>query len=113
HRRLDLDDDGYPEPYIVTIHKHTSKVARIVARYDSENVFFNNDDDRVIKIIPVQYYTKYDFIPSMDGGIYGTGFGKLLSPINAAINTTLNQLIDAGHLQIRGGGFIGKGLSMH
>ena len=113
HRRWDLDEDGYPEPYIVTIHKSTSKVARIVARYDPDGVFFSNSDDRVVKIIPVQYYTKYDFIPSLDGSIYGTGFGKLLSPINAAINTTLNQLLDAGHLQIRGGGFIGKGLSMH
>ncbi len=113
HRRYDLDDDGYPEPCIVTIHKQTSKVARIVVRYDPDGVLFRTTDDAVVKITPVQYYTKYDFLPSMDGGIYGTGFGKLLSPINAAINTTLNQLIDAGHLQIRGGGFIGKGLSMH
>jgi chaperonin GroES len=113
HRRLDLDDDGYAEPYIVTIHKSSSKVARIVARYDATGVLFSEVTNRIVKIIPVQYYTKYDFLPSPDGGIYGTGFGRLLSPINAAINTTLNQLIDAGHLQIRGGGFIGKGLSMN
>jgi chaperonin GroES len=34
HRRLDLDDDGYAEPYIVTVHKETMQVARITARYD-------------------------------------------------------------------------------
>jgi chaperonin GroES len=113
HRRLDLDNDGYAEPYIVTIHKSTAKVARITARYDPEGVIFSQRTQKIVKIVPVQYYTKYDFLPSPDGGIYGTGFGRLLSPINAAINTTLNQLIDAGHLQIRGGGFIGKGLSMH
>ena len=32
HRYLDLDGDGYKEPYIVTVDKETKKVARIVAR---------------------------------------------------------------------------------
>ncbi len=113
HRRLDLDEDGYAEPYIVTVHKQTNKVARIVARYDADGVLFSQASNKIVKITPVHYYTKYDFLPSVDGGIYGTGFGRLLGPINASINTTLNQLIDAGHLQIRGGGFIGKGLSMN
>ena len=35
HRYLDLDGDGYREPYIVTVDKETKKVARIVARIDS------------------------------------------------------------------------------
>lgn len=57
--------------------------------------------------------TKYDFIPNPDGGIYGLGFGQLLRPINEAVNSSLNMLIDAGHLQNAGGGFIAKGLSMN
>lgn len=113
HRWLDLDGDGYPEPYIVTQHKDTAKVARIVARFDPEGVHFSQRDKRVVKIYPVQYYTKYDFLPNVDGGIYGMGFGQLLNPINAGINTTLNMLMDAGHRQVVGGGFIGRGLNMH
>ena len=31
---LDLDDDGYEEPYIVTVHERTNEVLRIVARFD-------------------------------------------------------------------------------
>jgi chaperonin GroES len=31
HRRLDLDGDGYAEPYIVTVHLRSSKTVRIVA----------------------------------------------------------------------------------
>jgi len=31
-RREDLDGDGYPEPYIVTVHKATMKVVRITPR---------------------------------------------------------------------------------
>lgn len=113
HRWWDLDDDGYEEPYIVTVHKESRQVVRIVARYDAEGVQFSDRTHEVVRIDPVHYYTKYDFLPNPDGGIYGIGFGQLLRPLNEAVNTTLNQLIDAGTLQNTGGGFIGKGLSMN
>lgn len=113
HRWWDLDEDDYPEPYIVTVHKASSQVVRIVARYDYDSIKFRASDGLVVKIEPVHYYTKYDFLPNPEGGIYGVGFGQLLRPINEAINTSLNMLIDSGHLAVTGGGFIGKGLSMH
>jgi len=113
HRWWDLDEDGYPEPYIVTIHKKSQKVVRIVARYDADGIHFSQTTHKIVKIDPVHYYTKYDFLPNPDGGIYGVGFGQLLRPINEAVNTTLNQLLDAGTLANTGGGFIGKGLSMN
>ncbi|KKN77975.1 hypothetical protein LCGC14_0355400 [marine sediment metagenome] len=109
HRTLDLDEDDYPEPYIVTVHKETSKVLRIVARFDADGVLINQAGE-VAKIKPVEYFTKYGFIPSPDGGFYDVGFGLLLNPINAAVNTSINQMIDAGSLQNAGGGFIGSGL---
>lgn len=113
HRYWDLDEDGYPEPYIVTIHKRSQKVVRIVARYDADGIQFSQLTHKIVKITPVHYYTKYDFLPNPDGGIYGVGFGQLLRPLNEAVNTTLNQLLDAGTLANTGGGFIGKGLSMN
>lgn len=112
HRWLDLDEDDFPEPYIVTIHKETSKVVRIVSRYEADGIKLNAAGE-IKKIDPVHYYTKYDFVPNPEGGIYGVGFGQLLKPMNEAINTTLNMMIDAGHLANVGGGFIGKGLSMN
>lgn len=112
HRRYDLDDDGYAEPYIVTVHEHTGKVARIVARYDPEGIKVRRNGE-IARIEAVQYYTKYDFMPNTDDGIYGMGFGQLLSPINEAVNTTLNMLLDAGHLSNTQSGFVGKHLSMH
>jgi len=112
HRYVDFDGDGYAEPYVVTLHRDTQKIVRIVARYDDESIQL--DGQQVIrKIKPIHYYTKYDFLPNPDGGIYGVGFGQLLRPINEAANTTLNMLIDSGHLANTGGGFVGKGLSMH
>lgn len=115
HRWLDLDGDNYPEPYIVTIDKEGAQVVRIVARFDETGVHLSQGPDggpQVARIDPLQFYTQYDFLPSLDGGIYGTGFGQLLGPINAAVNTTLNMLIDAGHLANTNGGFIAKNLSV-
>lgn len=115
HRWLDLDEDGYPEPYIVTVAKHLSKVVRIVARYDLDGIHYNYSKGRIQKIDPVHYYEPYQFLPNFEfeGSIYGTGFGTLLLPLNESINTTLNMLIDAGHLANTQGGFVGKGLSMN
>jgi chaperonin GroES len=113
HRWSDLDGDGYPEPYVVTIDKQSTQVVRIVARYDVENVHWNATKGRIQKIDPTHYYTKYDFLKNPEGGIYGIGFGQLLKSINEGVNTTLNMMLDAGHLQVVGGGFIGKGLSMN
>lgn len=116
HRLLDLDEDGYAEPYIVTVHKETMGVVRIVARFDPEGVKLAADPDTgeaiVESIKPVRYFTKYSFIPSPDGAFYDIGFGTLLEALNETINSTLNQLMDAGHLQNTGGGFIGKGPKM-
>jgi chaperonin GroES len=113
HRYWDLDEDGYPEPYIVTVHKASQKVVRIVARYDADGIHFNARTHKISKIVPVEYYTLYSFLPNPDGGSYPIGFGQLLRPINEGINTVLNQMLDAATLQNAGGGFIGKGLSMN
>lgn len=107
HRLLDLDDDGYPEPYVVTVHEETSTVCRIVARFGKVE---QNQKGEVAKITPIHYFTKYGFIPNPESAIYDMGFGMLLNPINESVNTVLNQMLDAGTLQNAGGGFIGRGL---
>lgn len=115
HRRIDLDKDGYPEPYIVTVHYDTRKVARISAGYDEETLVADRGTMQVVEIEPVPLYTSYRFLPSSDGGFYGVGFGQLLGGkggLADAINATLNQMFDAGTLANLGGGFIGKNLSM-
>jgi chaperonin GroES len=119
HRWYDLDKDGYQEPYIVTIHEKTQKLVRISPRWASDGVIRTNNAQRVqdpngaiVKIIPEQYFTRYLFMPSVDGGFYGMGFGSLLMSSNSAINTLLNQLIDAGTLCNRQSGFLGRGLKL-
>jgi chaperonin GroES len=109
HRYLDLDGDGYEEPYIVTVKKDTAELLRIVARYTSSSIVENKKGE-ITFIHPDQYYTKFPFIPSPDGGIYDLGFGVLLGPLNESINTIFNQLIDAGTLSVTAGGFLGRGV---
>jgi chaperonin GroES len=108
HRWLDLDGDGYQEPYIVTVHKNSKEVLRIIARYNANSIVFRNG--KAIKIEPTQFFVKYPFLPSPDGSFYDMGFGTLLLPINSSANTAVNQLLDAGTLANAGGGFMGRGL---
>ena len=176
-RYLDLDGDGYSEPYTVTIDESSKEVLRIVQRFgvvvskqsqlieQKQNQISNlrvaaqalfeqlpqpvdgqmSDDDIAIaqqidqqaqalqmqmqqldqeiqqlqseepeikKIRPIPLYTKYGFIPAPDGSFYDIGFGQLLGPLNASVNSILNQLIDSGTLQNGSQGFLGKGARM-
>lgn len=149
HTFLDLDDDGYSEPYIVTVHEQSRKIVRIVANYLPRDVLFSSgetleevlmqreEDKRITQaaaqmgmggerafqtkeeesheissIEPMQYYVSYKFLPSMDGGFYGTGLGYLLNSHCETTNGLINLLMDSGHLASLGGGFIGQGLNM-
>jgi chaperonin GroES len=109
HTYLDLDGDDYTEPYIVTVELRSQKVTRIVPRYSQDTVTVNENEE-VIAVNPIHYYTKYSFIPNPDGGFYDIGFGRLLGPINESADTIINQLVDAGSLSNLQAGFIGKGL---
>jgi len=161
HCYLDLDGDGYPEPYVVTVDKSSQKVFRIVSRFKevvteqsveikelqdkiralaegveqpqpgtppSEEQLFKlrqveatiqamnervkqlaEEKPKVLRIEAIEYYTKYGFIPAPDGGFYDIGLGILLGPLNASVNTLINQLLDSGAMQTASTGFIGKG----
>ena len=106
----DFDEDGYKEPYIAYIRKDTGKIYRIVARYFEDSIEYHNGE--IIRIKPEQYFTKYGFVPSPDGGFYDLGFGVLLGPTNDSVNTIVNQLIDAGTMSVTGGGFLGRGVKI-
>jgi len=113
HVDLDLDCDGYAEPYIITFEKNSQYVVRIVTRFDSEKaierVAAGPHKGKIIRIKPVEYFTKKTFIPSPDGGIYDIGFGVFLGPLNEAVNSLVNMLLDAGTMQTTAGGFLARG----
>lgn len=109
HGFLDLDKDGYAEPYVILVEKNSREVLRITPRFTSADVLID-EKEKIVKITPVDHYTKFSFVPNPDGGFYDIGFGRLLGSINASADTLVNQLIDAGTLNNLQSGFIGKGL---
>ena len=109
HRYLDLDEDGYSEPYIVTYHVGMQKVLRIVARYDVTDIK-TDSKDKLLNIVPQHYFTDFHFLPSPDGTFFSMGLGTLLYPLNESINTLINQLLDAGTLANLQAGFFGPGI---
>ncbi|MDC0657057.1 hypothetical protein N6L27_03505 [Leisingera sp. SS27] len=141
HTRLDLDKDGYPEPYVVTVHVETQTVVRLVADFRETDVQFTTEERPVEVAVPVQdpvtgetviatatqveeyatgirsikrgsYFVAFKFLPSLDGGFHGTGLGLLLGDISETINSIINMLLDAGHYASLGGGFIGAEFRM-
>ena len=108
HMWYDLDGDGYDEPYIATVFYDNPSLCRLVPNYDANTVKLKGD--KLKKIEKIEYFTKFLFIPDPEGDFYGIGFARLLGPINEAMSTLINQLLDAGSLSNCGGGFISKGL---
>jgi chaperonin GroES len=145
--RLDLDEDGYAEPYVVTLHASSGLVVRIVAQYNLDDITVMDEDgvtttvDRlilkdnegqpalidgeiqfkdtdnegekidhtVIKIIRDGAITEYPFIADPKGKFLSVGFFHILGAYCQGINTTANQLIDAGTLANVQGGWLARG----
>jgi len=107
----DMDGDGFAEPYIVTFVPKVSEVVRIVPRY-SENSIVRNVGRSIYKIVPDDYFVEFPFMQSPDGSMYALGIGELLLSINQAVDTSINQLLDAGTLNNTGGGWISKSVRL-
>lgn len=110
HCRYDLDGDGYPEPYVVTVDCESREILRVVANFGAEDIQAANG--RVVRIVPNQFYVKYGFFPHPEGKFYDLGLGHLLEQIGDVIDTIINQMIDAGTAAVAGGGFIGSGVRL-
>lgn len=65
-------------------------------------------DFKLIKIVAFNNVVHYPFIPSPDGTFLGLGYSHLLGAMTSSINTTTNQLHDAGTLRNLGGGMLSK-----
>lgn len=109
HCWMDLDGDGYEEPYIVTVEESSGCVVRIVCRFEREMDVEYNSRGNIVRIDASEYFTKMPFIPSPDGSLMDIGFGTILGPLNESVNSSINQLFDAGTLSNTAGGFLGRG----
>lgn len=108
---FDFDQDGYSEPYIVSFSPKAGKVVRVVPRF-SETSILANEEGKIYRIIPDEYFVEYPFMQSPDGSLYALGLGELLLSINQAVDTSINQLLDAGTLNNMSSGWISKNIRL-
>lgn len=110
HCDLDLDDDGYAEPYLAIISELTGEFVSIVKRYDEEDIKTNKDGE-VVSIDGEEFFSQTIFIPDPSGRAIGMGWGIIADDIYRVIDTNTNQMIDAGTLNNIGAnsGFIRAG----
>lgn len=104
---IDLDDDGYEEPYIVHFHKDSSLVLGIYSGYEAEDIHVNVKG-KVKKIVPRPYIVDYHCIDDPEGKYHSMGLNHLLFHQNKSITSILRQLIDSGTLANQQGGFVTK-----
>lgn len=128
---FDLDGDGYEEPYTFVVELNSSQVVRIIPRFEPSDVLVKDEanfraaklsdiidggallatsgDREVVRIKAVNTITKYGFLRDPAGGFLDIGYSHLLGAMTSAINATTNQLVDAGTLANRQGGWLAKG----
>jgi chaperonin GroES len=112
HRLEDLDGDGLPEPYIVTVDVETRRTMCIQAGFTLRDVAFDSITGVVTRIERWVPFPTFLFLPDPRGRFYGLGLAKLLEAITDSVDTSINQLIDAGNAEIAGGGFIGANVRL-
>ncbi len=103
---VDLDGDGYKEPYSVSFFPDSDKLMGIKKRFSDVDVERNGED-----IISIEGYNPYDFYPFVRDirGIWaGFGFGYILKKLNKGQNSSLNQLLYAGIRSNQDNGFFNQ-----
>lgn len=104
---LDLNDMGYPVPYLGTIDSR-GRLLRLVVDYEADmNGMPLKDYEQI------QYYTHYKYMENPDG-FYGLGLGAKIGDLNSAVNIGLRQMLDASTLANDGNnsGYISNRLCM-
>jgi hypothetical protein len=96
HCTLDLDKDGYCEPYIVTFCECCDTVVKVEKRFAESDIYI--DDGEVISIKGEEFFTQHGFIPDLKKPAIYNGWGQLLYDTLSSLNTMMRQIIDAGTL---------------
>jgi chaperonin GroES len=88
HCRIDLDEDGYEEPYIVTVHCESQTIVRIVADFAPADVSYKREMQQVEVMAPVQM-----------------GVDQMGQPIVGMMPQMTQQEVVTGILSIRRGSY--------
>ena len=106
HCYMDLDEDGYEEPYIVWMSLDKRVIARIIPRFRKEGITYDDKTGAILRIKAEDYYVKYGFITDPRNEIYDLGYGDISASILSVINTNLSLSVELGKMYTLNGGFI-------
>lgn len=111
HCWVDLDDDGYAEPYCVYVTRNSKQVLCIYPDFEVQDLNIDPVDNTIISVKQRLNIVDYHLINDPEGKFYSLGLNHLLLHQNKSITSILRQLIDAGTLKNISGvsGFITKG----
>jgi len=98
HLYLELEEDEFPSPYIVTIEKDSNQVLGIRRNWNE------NDETREKKM----YFTHYKYVPGF--GFYGLGLIHFLGNMTMSATLAMRSLLDAGQFANLPGGFKARGI---
>jgi chaperonin GroES len=94
---IDLDEDGYAEPYKVWVHKDLNLLLGIYPAFDMEDI--NVDEKgKIRRITRVLDIVDDHLIDDPEGKFYSIGLNYLLLHQNKSITSILRQVLDAGSL---------------
>ena len=100
HCYLDIEEEDFPLPYIVTVESQSRQILSIRRNY-------NQDDPNKEKI---EHFVHYRFVPGF--GFYGLGLIHFLGNLTMSATAAMRSLIDAGQFANLPGGFKAKGVRM-
>lgn len=104
---LDLDGDGYDEPWTIVISRDdTPEVVRIRARWSKKTV---TDTAEALFFNPIRRFYPYKFFSDPKGGFFPMGFGKLLDRTENAADLLLGSIVDTAKSESENGGVLAGG----
>lgn len=110
--RVDLDGDGYSEPYLVTIDISNEVLLRIVSCIDTDISTLDIVGDgkiNPIKLLSESYFADFHYQPDPKGHFLSLGLAHCIGCINKNVNEIFNIILNTAYLQTKKGGLIGRG----
>lgn len=103
---LDLDEDGYAEPYKAYVRKDTSELFGLYPAFKLKDV--DIADGEIKRIKPRIDIVDYHLMDDPEGKFYSIGLNYLLLHPNKTLTTICRQLLDSATLANTQGGFVTK-----
>lgn len=115
HTWLDMDKDGYDEPWTVTIHEASKEVVALYPRWSASGVIESSNEDgkrqrrgnRSYTFRAHQHFSAYTLLPSISGRFHGRGYGWLLRRLEASADGLLQGAVDIVKAGAEDGGIVG------